>query len=452
MAETPSVDKVKYSAWFECIRGCGEKYSLKEIIYTCPNCGSLLQVVHDMDSLRSKTPDEWKRLFKERKHSNHWPYGSGVWGKREWVCPVVDDENIVSMYEGESNLFWADRLAKKVGLRDLWIKLCGNSHTGSFKDLGMTVLVSVVKQMISEGSQIKAVACASTGDTSAALASYCAAGDIPSIVFLPKGKVSMEQLIQPIANGAMVISLNTDFDGCMNIVKEVTKDKEIYLANSMNSLRIEGQKTVAIEMVQQFDWDVPDVVIIPGGNLGNVSALGKGFILMEELGLITKRPRIVVAQTQSANPLYLAYQTGFKEFHAVTARKTLASAIQIGNPVSVHKAIDILQQFDGVVEQASEQELVDACAMADQTGMYTCPHTGVAFAALLKLIKKGVIEKDHKTVVISTAHGLKFSGFKLQYHLNELKGIDSHYANTPVEVDADVDSVKKVIDRHIGGL
>ena len=218
---------------------------------------------------------------------------------------------------------------------DLWIKLCGNTHSGSFKDLGMTVLVSQVKQMISEGAPIKAVACASTGDTSAALATYCAAAGIQSIVLLPRGKISIAQLIQPISNGALVLYLDTDFDGCMKLVQEITKDETLYLANSMNSLRVEGQKTVGIEIVQQFDWEVPDVIIIPGGNLGNVSALGKGLMMMKDLGLIAKLPRIVVAQAQRANPLYrvLPERTS-KTFEPIQAQKTLASAIQIGNPVS----------------------------------------------------------------------------------------------------------------------
>ncbi len=255
-----------------------------------------------------------------------------MWGKKEWVVPFIDNENIVSTYEGGTNLLWADRYGKMLGVEDLWVKQCGNSHTGSFKDLGMTVLVSVVKQMIAEGDSITAIACASTGDTSAALANYCAAAGIPAVVLLPRNKVSPAQLVQPLANGALVLALDTDFDGCMALVQEITKERTVYLANSMNSLRIEGQKTVSIELVQQFDWEVPDWIVIPGGNLGNVSALGKGFLMMKELGLIQKLPRIAVAQAENANPLYLSYLTGFETYQPVQAEKTLASAIQIGNP------------------------------------------------------------------------------------------------------------------------
>jgi threonine synthase len=313
----------------------------------------------------------------------------------------------------------------------------------------MTVLVSMVKQMKAEGKDIRAVACASTGDTSAALAAYCAAAGIQSIVFLPTGKVSNEQLIQPIANGALVISLDTDFDGCMKVVQKIAEDKTIYLANSKNSLRIEGQKTVSMEMAHQFDWDVPDVVIIPGGNLGNVSALGKGFLMMERLGLVKKRPRIVCAQAEMANPLYRYYMTGFKKYEPIQASKTYASAIQIGDPVSLEKAVKMLKEFNGIVEQASEQEIADACARGDKTGMYTCPHTGVALAALFKLVDKGVVKRDEKVVVVSTAHGLKFSKFKLDYHERRLPDVESRYSNLPLHLPPDVDAVKRALDERL---
>lgn len=257
--------------------------------------------------------------------------------------PQIRDENIVSTAEGGTNLFWAERYGKSIGVEDLWIKNCGNSHTGSFKDLGMTVLVSVVKQMIADGKDIRAIACASTGDTSAALAAYCATAGIPAVVLLPKGKITTAQLVQPLANGARVLALDTDFDGCMALVRKLAKEEGIYLANSMNSLRLEGQKTVAIEIVQQFDWSVPDWVIIPGGNLGNVAALGAGFDMMLELGLITKRPRLCLAQAEKANPLYRAYKAGWDKFEPIVAGETEASAIRIGNPVSVHRAIRALK-------------------------------------------------------------------------------------------------------------
>ena len=435
-----------YRAVFRCIAGCHGEYPLSEPIYRCPRCGDLLEVSHDIGALRDRSAPAWMALFDQRYKRTTWPFGSAVWGKKEWVLPEIRDENVVSMDEGGTNLFWADRFGQELGLDELWVKLCGNSHTGSFKDLGMTVLVSLVKQMIADGRQIRAVACASTGDTSASLAAYAAAAGIPAAVILPRGKVSTAQLVQPLANGALVLALDTDFDGCMKIVQRLADEELVYLANSMNSVRIEGQKTVSIEVVQQFDWQVPDVIIIPGGNLGNVSALGAGFDMMEALGIISKRPRIVVAQAAAANPLYLAYKSHW-EFHPVAAKPTLASAIQIGNPVSIQKAIRTLKKYDGIVEQATEEELADASARADRTGMFNCPHTGVALAALIKLLDRGEIDRRQKVVVVSTANGLKFTDFKVGYHARTLPGIASRYANPPIELPYDYDAVRRALDR-----
>ena len=440
---------MRASARFSCFAGCDEHYGLDEIVYRCRKCGALLDVEHDVAALRERSGAAWMQLFDRRWMRTEWPFGSGVWGKLEWVYPGIDPSSIVSFAEGGSNLLWAERYGRSLGLNDVWIKQCGNSHTGSFKDLGMTVLVSAVREMNRRGKSVRAIACASTGDTSAALAAYCAAAEIPALVLLPKDKVSIAQLLQPLANGAIVVSLETDFDGCMKVVQELTADGSIYLANSMNSLRIEGQKTIAVELVQQFDWAVPDWVVIPGGNLGNVYALGKGFLLMKELGLIARLPRICVAQAARANPLYLAYKNGFEHYEPVKAQKTAASAIQIGDPVSIDRAIRVLRQFDGVVEQASEDELADAVARADRTGMYNCPHTGVALAALEKLARAGTIGRDERVVVISTAHGLKFTEFKRSYHQGELEGTDPQLANRPIELPPDVDRVRAAIDGRL---
>jgi threonine synthase len=298
--------------------------------------------------------------------------------------------------------------------------------------------------MIADGKPIPAVGCASTGDTSAALAAYGAAAGIRTIVFLPRDKVSTAQLVQPMANGALVVSLDTDFDGCMRIVREISHRESIYLANSMNSLRVEGQKTVGVELVQQHDWEVPDWIVIPGGNLGNVSALGKGLLEMKEIGLLDRLPRLAVAQSANANPLYRSYLQGFDRFEPIHAERTLASAIQIGDPVSIQKAIRTLKLFNGVVEQASENELSDACARADRTGLFCCPHTGVAFAALFKLVKRGIIRGDERVVVISTAHGLKFTDFKIAYHEDRLRemGVEPRLVNRPLELPPKYDLVR----------
>jgi threonine synthase len=388
------------------------------------------------------------KLFDERYRQNAWPYGSGVWGKREWVMPEVDDEVIVSMYEGGTNLFWAERYGKTIGMNDLWVKLCGNSHSGSFKDLGMTVLVSVVRKAIQRGLKVKALACASTGDTSASLAAYGAAAELPVVVLLPFGKISTAQLVQPLAHGALVLGLDTDFDGCMAIVQRLAAEGVVYLANSMNPLRLEGQKTVAVEIVQQFDWTVPDWVILPSGNLGNAAALYAGFKMMKDLGVITKFPRLAVAQAENANPLYRAWSAGKREVEPIAAKPTLATAIQIGNPVSAPRAVQALEAMNGVVEQASEEELCDAAARADRTGMYTCPHTAVGLAVLEKLVQRGTIQKGERVVCVSTAAGLKFTEFKVRYHEGAIEGVSASLKNPPVKLPADFGKVMDAISKR----
>lgn len=435
-------------AWYACINDCPGAYSLDAILYRCPGCGDLLEVRHDLGALGATPPDVWKKRFAERLSSAVGAHASGVWSQKEWVCPDLEDDHIVTLGEGRSPLFPAERWAEELGVRQIWVKLCGNSHTGSFKDLGMTVLVSRVKQIMARGAPIKAVACASTGDTSAALAAYCAAAGIPALVLLPKDKVSTAQLIQPMANAALTLSLDTDFDGCMEIIQKLTESKDIYLANSMNSLRVEGQKTVSLEMAQQLHWEVPEWVVVPGGNLGNISAIGKGFLEMKKIGLIDRLPRLVCAQTQRANPLYESYLSGFAEYHPKRAEPTLATAIQIGKPVSIKKAIRVLKATNGVVEQATEDELANAAARVDRHGLFTCPQTGVALAAVEKLVQKGAMTTGDRVVVVSTAHGLKFVDFKLNYHESRLAHVRPRHANLPSSLPADVDAVRRILQKN----
>ncbi|HEY2405807.1 MAG TPA: threonine synthase [Polyangiaceae bacterium] len=437
-----------YSSEFRCFAGCEGSWPVTRPIYRCPKCNGLLEVVHDMEALRDRSGPAWMKLFDDRYRQNQWPYGSGVWGKREWVMPQLPDELIVSMYEGGTNLFWAERYGREIGVQDLWVKLCGNSHSGSFKDLGMTVLVSVVRKAIHEGLKVKAIACASTGDTSASLAAFGAAAGLPVVVLLPRDKISTAQLVQPVAHGALVLGLDTDFDGCMAIVQELSAAGLVYLANSMNPLRLEGQKTVGIEIVQQFDWQVPDWIVLPSGNLGNASALYAGFKMMRELGVISRYPRLCVAQAENANPLYRAWTAGKRTVDAIQAKPTQATAIQIGNPVSAPRAMLALDNMNGIVEQASEQELCDAAARADRTGMYTCPHTAVALAALEKLVARGVIQKNEKVVCISTASGLKFTEFKVRYHDQSIAGVNATLANPPVMLPAKYGEVVDAIHKR----
>jgi threonine synthase len=439
---------VTFSARFRCIAGCAGDHALDAVIYRCPTCGALLEVVHDLDALRARSADAWKATFAERWRDPAW---SGVWGKREWIHPGLRDENLVSLGEGGTLLQRVDRYAAELGLGagDVHVKHCGTSHTGSFKDLGMTVLVSAVKQMIADGRPVRAIACASTGDTSAALAAYAAAAGIPAVVILPRGKISTAQLVQPLAHGAKVLALDTDFDGCMALVQQLAAADGLYLANSMNSLRIEGQKTVAIEIAQQLGWQLPDWIVIPGGNLGNVSALGAGIELMLALGLVdpARRPRICVAQAAHASPLHDSFLRGWAPLQPVTAKPTLASAIQIGNPVSFDKAVRTLRTFDGVVAAVREDELADAAARIDRHGLFADPHTGVALGALEQLVETDTVTPGQRVVVISTASGLKFVDFKVGYHDGTLAEASMpHYANKPIELAADYDAIRAALD------
>jgi threonine synthase len=429
----------RHTATFRCFRGCDGSHPLTQAIYRCPTCDALLTVRHDMAALAETPGAEWRKLFDARWNARA---ASGVWTKREWVAPEIPDDAIVTTGEGMTPLYPARRLANELGFGELLVKQCGTTHTGSFKDLGMTVLVSVVNHAQRTGKlAVKAIACASTGDTSAALAAYGAAAGLPVVVLLPRGMVSVAQLVQPLAHGARVLALETDFDGCMAVVRELAARGLVYLANSMNPLRIEGQKTVALEIAQQLGWESPDWVVIPSGNLGNASALHAGFAMAKELGVITRLPRLVIAQAANANPMYRAFVAHQKDVAPVVAQPTQASAIRIGNPVSAPRAMAALEAMNGVVEQATESELADAAARADRTGLYADPHTGVAIACARKLRERGVIGGGDRVVIVSTASALKFTEFKLGYHEKQLPEVDAVLANVPVPLPPDVDRV-----------
>ena len=436
---------------FVCSEGCGFEAPLNVVVYRCRTCGGLLEVRHPayVSSGTAMTGEGWRRHFDERWGTVRGPHASGVWSKKAWVMPDLPDRHIVTLGEGRTPLQSLPRTAREIGLEELHLKQCGITATGSFKDLGMTVLVSHVARMRAEGVPLRAVMCASTGDTSAALAAYCAAADIPCVVLLPRGKITLAQLVQPLSHGAHVLSMDTDFDGCMRVVQALSEDPSLYLANSMNALRLEGQKTVGMEICQQLGWEAPDWIVIPGGNLGNVTALGRGLEELRAHGLIRgdRLPRIAVAQAERANPLYRAFKAGYLALESTQAQSTLASAIQIGNPVSFRRAVRTLQRFDGVVMDATEEELANAAARADREGAFADPHTGVALAALEKLVADGTIRKGSRVAVVSTAHGLKFAEFKSGYHARSLEGLKARHANAPVEACASVDAVRSALDR-----
>jgi len=414
------------------------------------DCGGLLEVRHDVDALARVPADEWRRRFDARGPMRAGWDASGVWARREWVLPAATEDEVVTLGEGYSALTPAPSLARELGVGALWVKQCGVSHTGSFKDLGMSVLVTQVVRMRARGRPLRAVACASTGDTSAALAAYAAAAGLPALILLPRSQVTTAQLLQPIAHGALVLALDTDFDGCMRIVSELAKDPTVYLANSMNPWRLEGQKTVAVEIVQQLGWDAPDWIAVPGGNLGNTGALGMGLELVEKLAGVPRKTRLLVGQVDAANPFYRSFRDGYRTRPTVTAGDTAATAIRIGAPVSYERALRALGRCGGVVTSASEDELADASALADRAGQYLCPQTAAALAGVAKAARAGTIGAKDRVVLVSTAHGLKFTEFKVRYHEGRLAGAQARRRNVPLELPASLDEVRRALDARFG--
>lgn len=439
-------------AWFRDAETRSGRWSLDEIVYRSET-GHLLEVVHDLGALAAEADGPgWRARFDRRwgPRPEH-PYASGIWSKKELVLPNLPDDHVVTLGEGLTPLQPAPAYGRGLGLERVFVKQCGTSHTGSFKDLGMTVLVSQVNHLMKSGKQpdILGLACASSGDTSAALAAYGAAAGLPVVVLVPNAKVSPAQLVQPAANGALTLALDTDFDGCMAVVRELTADRRLYLANSMNSLRIEGQKTVAIEICQQLGWAVPDWIFISGGNLGNTAALYKGFEEMVALGIVDRVPTIVTCQAAAADPLYRYYASGWQTYEPVTAGPTQASAIRIGAPVSLAKTAAALQRHGGHVIRASEQELAEACARIDRTGFFACPHTGVALAGLEQFARRGEIAVDATVVVVATAHGLKFTDSKTAYHQNRLDQVAAAAANPPRVLPATTEAVYAAVEARL---
>lgn len=445
-------------AHLACVHGCSGAHPILKPLFACPTCGGLVDVVHDVEALKKNGPEVWRALLAERAASPRAADASGVWCHREWVMPDIDEEEIVTAGEGRSPLLPVPRLAEAMGVGHLAVKQCGQTLTGSFKDLGMTVLVTLAAAMKRRGEDVRALVCASTGDTSAAVAAYGAMAGLPVVVLLPAGKISMAQLVQPVASGALVLALDTDFDGCMAVVSQLAEQPGIFLANSKNPLRLEGQKTVAFEIAAQRGWTVPSAVVVPSGNLGNVGALYAGFQLLVELGLTDRLPRLVAAQVDAANPLYRSFQSGLHALEPVEAQATHASAIRIGHPVSWPRAQKALRATDGVVTSCSEVALLEMAARADRAGLFVCPHTAAAFAGVEALAKDGVLSASDDVVVVSTAHGLKFAEQKVAFHEGrtsvaglELPPSAAALRNPPVQVAPRLTDVMAAIEARLDG-
>ncbi|HVQ34546.1 MAG TPA: threonine synthase [Candidatus Bathyarchaeia archaeon] len=408
---------------------CGTSFPGLEVRYRC-TCGDVLDVVHDDAPL----DPSMRARFDERRGSIDPIDRSGVWRFRELVLPL-DAEHVVTRPEGNTNLYAAPALAAWCGVDDLRLKHEGENPTGSFKDRGMTVGISVAKRL-----GLASVACASTGNTSASMASYAAVAGMRAFVFIPGGAVAYGKLAQSLAYGARTIQIDGDFDAAMALVERVCTERGTYLLNSINPFRIEGQKAIAFELVQDLGWSVPDWIVVPGGNLGNSSAIFKGLAELRSAKLIPRLPRIAVVQATGADPFYRAF-VAKRNLVPLDGPETLATAIRIGNPVSWRKSLRGVVATNGIVEEVTDQEIMDAKAKVDAAGIGAEPASCASVAGIKKLVARRVIRHDQSVVAILTGNLLKDPDAVIRYHQGTLDGIASTHANAPVRVAATLEAV-----------
>ncbi|MFT6144180.1 MAG: threonine synthase [Myxococcota bacterium] len=410
----------------------GSTYDAAEVRYRS-TLGEPLDVVHDLDALNELTTETFDARLRSRNPLDR----SGVWRFRELIAPIPHAD-VVTRREGNTGLYNTPRVASWVGLDALQLKHEGENPTGSFKDRGMTAAISLAKSL-----GMSRVACASTGNTSAAMAAYAAQAGMQGIVFIPDGKIAYGKLSQALAYGARTLQIEGDFDDAMTLVQEVCDAEGIYLVNSINPFRIEGQKAIGFEILQDLGWVVPDWIVLPGGNLGNNSAIAKGMQELYALGLIDRLPRIAVIQASGANPLFTAWTSG-KEIVPVKA-DTLASAIKIGAPVSWRKSLRGLAACDGIVAQATDQEILDAKAQVDAAGIGAEPASCATVAGIKMLVEQGVIAHDAHVVGVLTGHLLKDPDIVVGYHQGTLKDFDLTYANAPTRISSTLKAVQAAL-------
>lgn len=424
---------------------CASEFELDERLYVCSRCGDLLDV--ESVAIGDRDAESLRALWRERLTSNQKVDRSGVWRFREFL-PFDGDVDVVSLGEGNTPLYDAPRSADYCGLASLRLKHQGNNPTGSFKDTGMTVAVTQARKLV-----MRLVACASTGNTAASLAAYAARARMQCAILVPDGHVSEAKLAQALDYGAKVLEIEGNFDTCMRVVQELAEQSSLYLVNSINPFRIEGQKTVAFELAEQLDWRAPDHLVLPGGNLGNSSAFGKGFRELLSHGLIRKQPRISVIQAEGASPFARFFQTNKAEFVNEKDPQTLASAIKIGAPVSWKKAWRAVRETDGFVITVSEQEIADAKAMIGRDGIGCEPASATTVAGIRKLVRDGSIKKDESVVAVLTGHLLKDTDYVIKYHSQTLTAPDAEretpirgtFANAIVRVAARPCAIESVL-------
>ncbi len=446
------VSKVEQNLWqVHCI-GCGAVAHGMNQRLRCAYCGELLEIVYPgWKRDPGMTPSALKALWLRRRTSFLPEDQSGVWRFRELLPPLQGGDAPITLREGNTPLYSLPGCARISGVDELLAKHQGMNPTGSFKDTGMTTASSFARQ---EG--FRWVACASTGNTSASMAAYAARGGMRSLVLIPEGKITWSKLSQSLDYGAVTCQLKTDFDGCMRVLNEVVQRMPVYLLNSVNPYRVEGQKTAAIELMEQLNWRVPDHLIVPGGNLANSSALGKAVVELRELGLISALPKISIIQAAGANPLVRTMRENAGKQLIPVKAETMASAIRIGNPASWRKAVRVLQETGGMVEEVTEVEIALAKAEIGADGIGCEPASAVTLAGLKKLVNRGFVKRGESAVLVLTGHLLKDPEFTLQFHRGDLFAGTAQEKDAqtlapqqraPVVLEASVDAVLKILEQ-----
>ncbi len=421
--------------------GCGATPSAPAQDFHCADCGDLLEFFFPDLNV---DPASLKALWPERRKSPKTLDQSGVWRFRELLPPIAE-EHVISLREGNTPLYELPHCSRMAGVDKLFAKHQGMNPTASFKDTGMTVAASAAHR-----GGFGWVACASTGNTSASMAAYAARGKMRSLVLIPEGKISWGKLSQALDYGALTCQLRTDFDGCMRILNELVRRKPVGLLNSVNPFRIEGQKTTAFELCEQIGWEPPDHIIVPGGNLGNSSAIGKALLEMQDLKLIGRLPKLSIIQAEGANPFYRCVREfGGSKLEPMTA-ETQATAIRIGNPASWKKAFRVLQATGGEVEQVSEFEIAEAKAQIGADGIGCEPASAVTLAGLKKLTKRGFVKRSETVVLILTGHLLKDPDFTIKFHRGDL--FDGTRNETLAERLKPLQRAPAVLDAALGAV
>jgi threonine synthase len=420
---------------------CRARFNITDVLYNCPECGALLEVTYDRELPR---PGELKQLWSERRMNNQPLDQSGVWRYRELI-PFLDDyDSVITLREGNTPLLQSRIAAGYGGLDNITFKHQGFNPTGSFKDNGMTCGAAQAKRL-----GMQRVACVSTGNTSASMAAYASAGGLQPIIFIPHGNISYGKLAQALEYGARTLQVEANFDQILALVRTLAERLGIYLLNSINPFRIEGQKSIVIEMMDQRDWVAPDWIVLPGGNLGNTSAFGKALRELCAAGLIDKMPRLAVIQAEGAAPFYSLVKQR-SAFRAVEHPQTLATAIKIGDPVSWPKALSEVTRTNGVVESVTEQEIADAKAVIGRSGIGCEPASAATLAGIRKLTAAGTIDQTADVVAVLTGNVLKDPDYIYRYHTGKLEApdgssIQSTFGNEPVVMPNDPDAIARML-------